>query len=314
MVLGTAQHRLDQFVGLKLGERLVGPDLMGPLHADLAGEGGVQNDVSLRQPGVALHLEGQLVPVQPRHLDVAHQDVDPPALGDVGLHQGQGVPSVGADLVGDVDVIQRRHQLAAGDGGVVHQQDPHRLEPLALHVGQHGIEVAGIVRIDPRQDELDIQQLDQLLSHSGHAGDEHVLSEGGRRRLDVTPVALGDLVDAPHQEAHQGAAAIGDDDEAVGHLLPGDGAIAHRHRHVDHGDGCAPHAGGPEHGRMRLRQGGELGVGHYLLHLESADGEGLSGREVEQQHALGLVGLARHGGCPVDLVGDGQSGVQHRGW
>ena len=274
----------------------------------------MQDDVGSRQLGIALHLEGQLVTIQSRHLDIAHQDVDPLALGDPGLHQGEGVASVGADLVGDVDVIERRHELATGDGGVVHQQDPHRLEPLALHIGQHGVEVAGIVWIDPGQDQLHVQQLDQLLAHLGHPGDEDVLTEGRGRRLYVTPVALGDLVDAPHQEAHQGAAAIRDDDEAVGHLLPADRAIAHRHRHVDHGDGGAPHAGRPEHGRVRMGQGGELGVGDYLLHLEGADGEGLPGREVKQQHALGLVGLARHGGCPVDLIGDGQSGVQHRGW
>ncbi len=281
----------------------MGTHLVGPLYAYLARERGVQDDVGSRQLGVALHLEGQLVAVQPRHLDVAHQDVDGGLLGGTGLHQGERILAVGAHLVGDVDVVQRRHQLTAGDRGVVHQQDPHRLDPLPLYVGQHRVEVAGVVRVDPGEDQLHVQQLDQLVIDPGHAGHEHVVAEGGGGRRYVAPVAFGDLVDAAHQKAHQGAAAVGDDDEAVRHLFLADRAITHRHGHVDHRDGSATHAGGTEHGRVRVRHGRQLGVGHYLFYLEGADGEGLLGREMKQQHALGLVGLAFHGRCPVSQNG-----------
>ena len=137
--------------------------------------------------------------------------------------------------------------------------------------------MARIVRIDPGEDQLHIQQLDQLVIDPGHAGYEHIVAEGGGGRFDIAPVALGDLVDAPYQKAHQGTAAVGNDDEAVGHLLLADGAIAHRHRHVDHRNGGAAHIGSPQHGRVRVRHCRQLGVGHYLLHLEGTDGKGLFG-------------------------------------
>ncbi len=146
--------------------------------------------------------------------------------------------------------------------------------------------MARVIRVDPRQDEFDIQQLDQLIVDPGYPGHKDVVTQRSRRRLDIAPVALGDLVDTAHQKTDQSAAAIGDDDKAVRHLLLADGAIAHRHRHVDHRNGGTTHVGRPQHGGVRVGHGRQLGIGHYLLHLESADGKRLLGREMKQQHAL----------------------------
>ena len=117
VVLGTAQHGLDHFVGLKLGQRLVGTHLMGPLHADLAGERGVQDDVGTCQRRIALHLEGQFIAVESRHLYVAHQYVDGSLLAGASLHQGQCILAVGADFVGNIDVVEGGHRRSHPPAG-----------------------------------------------------------------------------------------------------------------------------------------------------------------------------------------------------